>query len=149
MTSPTLMSLKLSSADAALEALRDLADVVLEAAQRAELALVDLDRVADQADLRVALDRAVGDHAAGDRADLRDGEGLAHLGLAQRLLALDRREQAGHRLLHVVERLVDDVVELDLDALLLGELLRLAGRTDVEADDDGVARLGQVDVASR
>ena len=40
--------------DTALVALHDLADVVLEAAQRRQLAVVDLHRVADQPHLRVA-----------------------------------------------------------------------------------------------
>src|SRR5438046_1932468 len=49
--------------DAALEAVLDLADVVLEAAEAADLALVDLDRVADDPEVRFAVDLAVGDHA--------------------------------------------------------------------------------------
>src|SRR5690606_16970439 len=64
-------------ADAALVPGRDLADVVLEAAQRSDAALPDLHRIAHQADLRVADDLALGDVAAGDDADLRDAEGLA------------------------------------------------------------------------
>ena len=54
MTSPTLMSLNLLEADAALEPGLDLRDVVLEAAQRADLAFVDHDVVAEQPRLRVA-----------------------------------------------------------------------------------------------
>jgi len=57
---------------------------------------------------------------------------IANLQLAHRHLALDRREQAGHRRLHVVERVVDDVVQPDLDALLLGVLAALARRADVK-----------------
>src|SRR5262245_2375082 len=82
---------------AALVALLDLADVVLEPAQAADLALVDLDGVADDAQVRLPVDLALGDHAAGDRAHLRDRERLADLQLTHRDLALDRREQAGHR----------------------------------------------------
>src|SRR5688500_10634537 len=63
-------------ADAALEALLDLLHVVLEAAERAEVAVVDLDRVADHADLGAALERAAADVRAGDGADARDLEGL-------------------------------------------------------------------------
>src|SRR6476646_2988620 len=56
----------LVEADAALEPGLDFRDVVLEAAERSNLALVDDDVVAHQAGLGVArpLDRAVGDHAA-------------------------------------------------------------------------------------
>ena len=107
------------------------------------LAGEDHDRVADQAELGLARDLALGDEAAGDGADLGDGEDLADLGLAHELLALDRREHADHRLLDVVDGVVDDLVELDVDALLLGHLLRLAGGADVEADDDRGRRLGQ------
>src|SRR5688500_1359185 len=62
--------------DAALEARLHLAHVVLEAAQRCQLAFPDDDVVAKQARVRVAgtRDAAVGDHAAGHRADLRHAE---------------------------------------------------------------------------
>src|SRR5207248_1815923 len=71
----------LVEADAALEAGLHLAHVVLEAAQRADLSLVDHDVVAQQARLRVAgaRDAPFGDHAAGDRAELRHLERLAHV----------------------------------------------------------------------
>src|SRR6185436_17037417 len=60
-------------AQAALEAGLDLGHVVLEALERGELAFPHHDVVAEQAGLRVALagDAAVGDHAAGNGADLR------------------------------------------------------------------------------
>ena len=71
-------------ADAAFEARLHLGHVVLEAAQRADLAFVDDDVVAEQPRLRVAGagDAAVGDHAAGNRAELRHLEGVAHFGRA-------------------------------------------------------------------
>ena len=47
------------------------------------------------------------------------------------------------RLLHVVDGVVDDRVEPDVDALVLGDLLRLALRAHVEADDDRVRRRGE------
>src|SRR5262249_8265348 len=132
---------------AALVALLDLAHVVLEAPQARDLALVDLDRVADDPEVGPAGDLALGGPAAGDGADLGARERIGDLQLAHRDLALDRREQAGHRRLHVVERVVDDVVEPDLDAFLLGVLAALARGADVEADDDRAAGLGEVDVA--
>src|SRR4029078_11334613 len=79
--------------NAALEPVLDLARVVLEPAQRGDLALVDLHRVASDAEVRARGQLALGHHAAGDRADLRDREGLPHLRLADADLALDRREQ--------------------------------------------------------
>src|SRR5262245_6214542 len=63
--------------DAALEALLDLGDVVLEAAQRPHLPLVDDAVVAEQPQLGVARDRALGHVAAGHDAELRNLEGIA------------------------------------------------------------------------
>ena len=57
--------------------------------------------------------------------------GVAEHGLAQR-----RRQQSRHRLLHVVDEIVDDVVVADFDAGLLGGLARFLVGADVEADDD-------------
>ena len=69
--------------------------------------------------------------AAGDRADARGLEGLAHLGGADRLLDLLRLEQALHRGAQLLDDLVDDAVGADLDALALGHLpaRRRTGRT--------------------
>src|SRR5262249_7112062 len=80
---------------AALVALLDLADIVLEPAQAADLALVDLDGVPDDPQVRLAGDLALGDHAASDHADLGDRERLADRQLAHRDLAPDRSQQAG------------------------------------------------------
>ena len=64
---------------AALVVLRDLLDGVLEALQRADLALVDDDVVAQHAHLAVARDLAVLDIAARDGADGGDLVGLTDL----------------------------------------------------------------------
>src|SRR3954471_4684850 len=127
-------------ADAALEARLDLGHVVLEAAQRAQLALVDHHVVAQQARLRLAraLDDAVGDHAAGDGAELRRLEDLPHLGRAEPHFLERRLEDAGHRLLDLVGHVVDDRVQPHVDLLALGDLRGVAIRPHVEADDDGV-----------
>ena len=50
--------------------LRDFFGIVFEAAQRADLAFEYHHVVAQQADIGVALDKAVGDPAAGDRSQL-------------------------------------------------------------------------------
>src|SRR3954463_485631 len=55
--------------DAALITFRDLADVVLEAPQRADPAVPDHRAVAHEADAGAAADDAAGDVRAGDRAD--------------------------------------------------------------------------------
>jgi hypothetical protein len=82
----------------------------------------------------------------GDRAEARDAEERAHLGLADDRLGLDRRQHADERLLDVLGQLVDDAVLADLDPLPLGELARLGRGTHVEADDHRVRGGGEVDV---
>ena len=89
---------------------------------------------------------ALGDHAAGDRAEPRDLEQRAHLRLADRLLRLDRREHADERLLDVLGELVDHPVRADVDALALRELPRLGARPDVEPDHERVGGRREVDV---
>ena len=96
--------------------------------------------------MRAAADDAVRDHAARDRAEPRDLEERAHLGLAEDLLGRDRREHPDERLLDVLGELVDDAVGADVDALALGELPRLGARPDVEADHERVRRRCEVDV---
>src|SRR5262245_38731372 len=59
---------------AAFRARHNLAHFVLEALERRELALMDDDVVADQPDLRAALDLALGHAAARHFAHFRDGE---------------------------------------------------------------------------
>src|SRR4051812_43183986 len=132
--------------DAALVAFLDLADVVLEAPQRADPAGVDDASVAHQAHGGAAADRAVGDVGAGDRADARGAERLTYLGGADGLLDLLGREQALHGVAQLLDDLVDDRVEPDLDALAVGDLAGLADRAHVEADDHGVGGRGQHDV---
>src|SRR5690554_367224 len=125
---------------------RHFLDLVLEALERRELALVDHHVVADQAHAGTALDQALGDPAAGDLADLGDVEDLEDLGVADEGLAALRLQQPRHRRLHVIHEVVDDVVVADLDAIATGEVLRLLVGADVEADDDGVRCCRQGDV---
>src|SRR5215510_4346326 len=120
-----------------------LARVVLEAFELGELAFVHDDAVADQAHIGPALDHAVGHAAARHVADLGDLENLQDGRVAERGLAHPRREQAGHRLLHVVHEVVDDVVVADLDAGMLGRLARLLVGAHVEADDRDARSLRQ------
>src|SRR5262249_13059045 len=85
--------------DAALESLLDLRDVVLEAPQRAHLALVDHAVVAEQSYRRRTRDHSLRDVAARHDAELRDLEGVADLGAAARDFLQRRLEQALHGLL--------------------------------------------------
>src|ERR1044072_3989775 len=82
-------------ADAALVAVANLADVVLEPAERRDLAVVDDDAVAHETRPRVASDRARPDVAPRDDAELRHPEGLPDLRLAEDPLALLWFQQAG------------------------------------------------------
>src|ERR1051325_8550678 len=81
--------------DAALEAGLHFADVILEAAQRGDLALEHDDVVAQQTRRRFARarDAPFGHHAAGNRADLRHAEYLAHFGGAHAHFLERRLEQ--------------------------------------------------------
>src|SRR5690606_4533247 len=116
---------------AALEALLDLADVVLEALERVELPGPDDGVVAQQAHMGATAHRALEHHAPGDVADPRDAEDLADLDQADDLLLLLRRQQSAHRRLHVIHRVVDDVVVADLDPVALGHPPRLLVGADV------------------
>ena len=61
----------------------DFSGIVLEALELRELAFVHDHIVADQPHIGAALDRAVGDAAAGDLADLRDVEDFEDLRVAE------------------------------------------------------------------
>ena len=76
--------------------------------------------------------------AAGDGANFRNAEGFLHLRAALVGFLEGRLEQAGHGALDLVLQLVNDRVQADVDLFLVGQFLRLAFRTHIEADDDGV-----------
>src|ERR1039457_1712438 len=136
-------------ADAALEALLHLGRVVLEAAKRADLAFVNDAAVANEAYGSRTRDDAVRDHAAPDRPDLRNLERLANLGVPAGDFLLDGVEEARHGFLDLVRERVDDGVETDVDAFVVGGLLGLLLGLHVEPDDDGVGRRGEEDVVHR
>src|SRR4051794_15601950 len=135
-------------ADTALVALADLGDVVLEPAQRLDGQVVgDDDAVADQPGLRVTDDRAATDDRTRDVADARHPEDLADLRGAELDLLVLGLEHALEGRLDLLDRLVDDRVVPDVDALAVGELGGLTLGPDVEAQDDDVVGQRQVDVA--
>src|SRR3954465_401963 len=102
-------------ADAALVALADLGDVVLEPAERVdEEGVVDHAPAAQQPRLRVPADLAGPDDAAGDVAELAAAEHLAHLCGAELHLLVLRLEHAAQRRFDVLDRLIDDRVEADV-----------------------------------
>src|SRR5690606_18666732 len=101
----------------ALEALADLADILLEPLQAAQFALVDLDPVPNHADPALPVDVTLGDVAPGHGPDSRDPEELADLGDPEEDLPFLGLEQPLHRRLHVLDRLVNNVVETDIHTL--------------------------------
>src|ERR687892_1365257 len=134
-------------ADTALEALADLGGVVLEPPQRLDREVVgDHHAIAHQAGPGVAPDEPVDDHAARDVAELRRPEHLADLRRAERDLLELGLEHALEGGLDLVDRLVDDRVVADVDALALGKLLGALRGAHVERDDDALVDGGEVDV---
>src|SRR5215467_673111 len=136
-----------AEADAALVALADFGDVVLEPAQRLDgEALRDHDAVADQAGLAAAVDRARAHDAAGDVAGPRHPEDLPDLRGTELCLLELGLEHALEGGLDLLDRLVDDRVVADVHALAPRQLARPAGRAHVEAHDDRLGGDRQVDI---
>src|SRR6185437_2930283 len=136
-------------ADTALEALAHFTHIILEAAQRADDAVVHLDTIANDTHATRAVDDSIAHAATSDDADARDLEYLADLRVAENHLALFGAKHAFQRELHILDGFVDDLVQLDLDALALGGIARVVVRTHVEADDDSARRTSEQNVALR
>ena len=122
--------------DAALDASPDLADIVLDPAQRGDLAFPDHPVAALDARRVVAQNLAVHHETASRRAALADREDLTDLGVAVDDLAEARPEQADQRLADVFHDVVDHVVVANVDALGLGGAAGAGLGPDVERDDD-------------
>ena len=121
--------------DAALVAGFDLAHIVLEAAQGLDLPVANDRRIAEQAGAGTTLDDTFGDHASGDRADSRNREHLANIGVSERPFPSYRDEQATQRDADVLDQLVNDRIGPDTNAFPLRELVRLWRRPHIERDD--------------
>ena len=134
--------------DAAFEAGFDFLDIVLEPLERFEGKILgDDDAVADEANFAAALNVAVGDETAGDVADAWRPCTPCGFRRGRELFADFRFQESRERLFQIVENFVDDAVEADFDAALLGHLAGGFVGDNVESDDDGVGRIGQFDVA--
>src|SRR2546423_2242297 len=138
---------EVSEIDTALEAFADLRDVVLLPPQTLDGEVVGHHGAApDEARLGVPADQAAADDTAGDVADLAGAEDRADLGGAELHFLVLRLQHALQGRLDLLDRLVDDRVEADLDALAVGLGLGPAVGPDVEAEDDRVGGHRQVHV---
>src|SRR5208282_5584803 len=133
------------NADAALHAGPDFVDVVLEAAQGLDDALVDQALSAENAGF-AANQAAVVDDAAGDVAAFGQLEDFADLGRADDDLFDDRFQQAGHGFLDLVDQFVNDRVELDLNPFPFGQVGHTDINAGVETQNDGGGGGGEQDI---
>src|SRR5215207_9559029 len=101
--------------EATLVACRHFADVVLEALEGLHRPLVDHGAAAQHPGAAVAGDPAVEHVESGDHVAARQLEGFAHFRVAIGHVLEDWRQETGHGRLHLVQQVVDDVVEADID----------------------------------
>ena len=110
--------------DTALKVGGDFFDVVFEALEGCNVAGEDHHAVANEAGFVAARDFAVDHVGTGDVADLGDVEDLAHFDHGSDFFLDDGLEHAFHGLLDFFDGVVDDGVEANVDAFLLGEFAR-------------------------
>ena len=115
--------LEVGEADAALLLTRHFLDLVLEVAERLDLALPDLRLVAEDPVLLLRDERAVEHLGARDLAELADIVDRLDLGMALDDLLVLRRQQIEHAVLDVVQEFVDDAEGIDPHAVVTGLLL--------------------------
>src|SRR6266436_1000783 len=120
--------------------------IILEALELRQLTLVNHHIVANEAHVGAALDRSLGDPAAGNLAHFGDIEDLQDKGSAEHRFAQYRRQQAGHCFFHVIDEIVDDIVVTNFHAIALGHFARFLVGAHVEADDRGARGLRKRDV---
>src|SRR5687767_10367507 len=123
-------------ADAALESFAHFLDVVLEPPERPDVAVVDLDSIANHACSALPVYHSASHSAACDKSDPRNLERLSNFGFAEYDFALLGLEHSFEGGAHFFDGLVDDLVELDVDPFALSGSPRIVVRPDVEADDD-------------
>src|SRR5690554_4258265 len=132
--------------DAALGPAAHLADIILEAPQRLQHTLVDHHVVAQYADGLAAVNRALGDDAPGNLAELGRTEYFPNLGDTDDLLADLRRQHPRQRLLDVIQQSVDHAVVADFDAFGFRQLAAADVGAHIEADHHGTGGQRQVDI---
>src|SRR5690606_19520371 len=124
--------------DTAFHAVAHFGDVILEAAQRFQLTLVDDHVFAQYTDRTVAVHGTFDDHTAGHGAELGRTEHVTHLGDTEDLLAHIAAQHAGQGLLDVIDDLVDHAVVAQIQAFGLDHLACRGIGTHVEAEDHRV-----------
>src|SRR3984893_866250 len=134
------------NADAALEAGANFVGVFLQPAERADAAGVNHHTFTNDAHFGIALDDAVENVTAGDRADALDAESVAHFGAAEMRFLEDGLEQAGHGLFDLVGDFVNDRVQADVDVFALSQIRSFAIGAHVEGENDGTRSGSEQDV---
>ena len=113
------------------------------------LAVPDLVLVAEDAVLLLGDELAVEHLGSRDTPKLADVVNRLDLGMAEDNLLVLRRQQVEHRVLDMVDELVDDAEGVDAHAVMTGLLLDARVVSNVEADNDRLARRGGLDVGER
>src|SRR6266404_9466916 len=139
---------EIAELDTAFQSGANFLHVVLEPAQGRNSAVVD--RLAFACDARAsgARDSAVGHQTTGDDASAQF-ENLFDLGVAEHGFAELRLEHTRHRVLDLVDQLVNDAVKLDLNAFALRGRDRHVFDFDVKSDDDSVRGARQQNIRFR
>src|ERR1700730_9836505 len=134
------------NSDAAFETRANFVGIFLEPAQRTDSAGVNHHSFTNDAHFGIALDDAVENVTAGDRADALDAESIAHFGAAEMRFLEDGLEQAGHGLFDLVGDFVNDRVQADVDVFALSQIRSFAIGAHVEGENDGARSGSEQDV---
>src|SRR3970282_2864131 len=119
--------------DAALIAVLDLADILLEAPERRNLPLMDDPAIPDEAHGSIPEHLPLADKAASDRPEPGDAECGPDLGPGPGPFDKLQLQHPLHPLLDLGDRTVDHVVEPDPHPFPLGQSLRLRMGPDSKA----------------
>src|SRR5699024_8829318 len=125
----------------------DFADVVLEAPEAGDRALVNFTAGAADAGAGAPADDTVGDVRAGDVAFTGDADDLPDGGVADDLFFVFRFDLTADHALHVFDEVVDDAVRAQLDALPFRGFHDAAGGVHPEGEHAGVGGAGEQQVA--
>ena len=114
--------------------------------ERSQLCGLDNNTVTDDAYFITAFDLTFTHDTTGNSADFGDMEGLQHFECCRYLFLHLRSQHTFHCRFHLVDSIVDDGVDTDIHFFGLCHLTGCTGRTNIEADDDGVRCRSQHDI---